>query len=401
MTKRILQIIGLLVLLVCGFQAALAQSQIPITGHFGGVGPNPTNPTVYTVQMQLAYCGANIPRVFGTGSFVATTANYTADSSGLITGSIWPNDLLTCGGVAGGTRYNVSYLVNGSKVGPVVCFQVLSSIGTFNLDTAVPCAVVPPPPPPPGFGSYEFQNLTLAGFLQGTSANFTGDVTALSFHFSTAGPHFTCPGGQFATTFNQDFTFACATPTFSAPVISVFGRTGAVVAANGDYSFSLLAGQIADSQFQATTHSYPIRVGEADHLTNAPTGTNCGATAGQAITALSLNNAANPTCTKGNVAAVNLQHASNTTGCTMTTPSSYDTCTMSVTWPVAFPDNSYQFNCTGINGFDTGNSTAGRAVINGTTSTGKTAAGVTMLVSSQGTSSGNVGFGGMDCIAVE
>lgn len=95
------------------------------------------------------------------------------------------------------------------------------------------------------------------------------------------------------------------------------------------------------------------------------------------------------------------QHGNNNIGCSITSPSSFDTCTVAITWPSAFPDNGYQVSCTGINPFDTGNGTPARAVLNGVAAGDKTASGVTLLVSSQGTSSGNVGFSGVDCIAVE
>jgi hypothetical protein len=95
-----------------------------------------------------------------------------------------------------------------------------------------------------------------------------------------------------------------------------------------------------------------------------------------------------------------IQSASNITGCSMSSPSSYDTCTVSLTWPVAFADNGYQVSCMAINPFDTGNSTPARVVLNGTTSTGKSTTGVTVIISSQGTSSGSVGVSGVDCIGI-
>lgn len=183
MTKRLLRLAGLLFVLAVSAQLALAQSQIPIIGHFGGVGPDPSNPTIYQVQLQLAYCGGNIPRVFGVQSTIATTASYTADSTGLVSGMIWPNDVITCGQTLGGTRYNVSYLVNNSKVGPTVCYQVLSTVGTFNLDAAIPCAVTPPPPPPPPpYVDAEFRNLTLSGDLFGNNGSFSGLLKAYSLN---------------------------------------------------------------------------------------------------------------------------------------------------------------------------------------------------------------------------
>lgn len=397
MARKLLKL-TLLIVTIAIYGVLLAQSRIPVTGHFGGVGTD--TPNNFGVRFELTYCGANLPRVFGVFNPVLTNTTLVVDpTTGLISGQIWPNDFLNCGGTLGGTRYNVTAMVNNVPQGPPQCYQVLSSAGTFNLDTAQPCVQVPPPPPPPGFGDYEFNNLTLTGLLQGTSANFTGDVTALSFHFSTTGAHSVCPTGQVANQFNQDFTFGCV-PFPSAPVTSVFARTGAVAAVNGDYSFSLISGKLGNTQTDSTL-VYPGTFNKAQIWDHTPTASTCAAVAGHALTSVTSDTGGNLACAQATVPSGNLQSASNTVGCTIVSPNSFDTCTMAVTWPVPFPDNTYQFNCTGINAFDTGNGTAGRVVINGTTSTGKTAAGVTMLVSSEGTSTGNVGFGGMDCIAYQ
>jgi hypothetical protein len=168
-----------LFLLLLSAAALFAQTptQIPVTGHFGGVG-HPASGN-FGVKFQLTYCGANLPRVFGIFNPVQTNATFPVDpTTGLISGQIWPNDVLNCGGTLGGTRYNVTAIVNGIPQGQPVCYQVLTSAGTFNLDTAQPCVQVPPPPPPPGFGDYEFNNLTLAGLLSAASADFAGEVTA-------------------------------------------------------------------------------------------------------------------------------------------------------------------------------------------------------------------------------
>jgi hypothetical protein len=52
----------------------------------------------------------------------------------------------------------------------------------------------------------------------------------------------------------------------SAPVSSVFGRTGAVVAVNGDYSFSLISGSLSQTQLPAT-------IGAGTSLTSFDCGT--------------------------------------------------------------------------------------------------------------------------------
>lgn len=52
----------------------------------------------------------------------------------------------------------------------------------------------------------------------------------------------------------------------AAPVSSVFGRTGAVVATSGDYSFSLISGTLAESQL-------PASIGSGSNLTSVDLGT--------------------------------------------------------------------------------------------------------------------------------
>jgi hypothetical protein len=88
------------------------------------------------------------------------------------------------------------------------------------------------------------------------------------------------------------------------------------------------------------------------------------------------------------------QSASSGSGCS-TTGSSYDVCTMSVTWSPAFADTAYQATCTPIGPTDGGNPTSGRATENGITS--KTPSGLTFQVSTGGSSS--ISYTGMDCIA--
>jgi hypothetical protein len=340
MTRKLLRYLGIALLLGSAVQLALAQSQIAVTGHIAAAGPNPSNPTIYQAQFTLAYCGANVPRVFGTGTIAASTATYTADATGLVTGTIWGNDVITCGGVMGGTRYNVSFITNGSRVGPVQCFQVIGA-GPFNLDTAQPCVTVPPPPPPPGQGDYEFHNLTLSGLLSGTSAVLSGDVTALSFHFSTSGAHFTCPTGQVANALLQDFTFGCvAFP--AAPVISVFGRTGAVVAVNGDYSFSLISGKLGNTQTDPTL-VYPGTFNKAQIWDHTPG--LCGTSGGRQEVPTGTDNAGNATGCFVPVPTHTVVATANFTSCAMISYGSTDqNCVATGTWSNTI-SGGYSMSC--------------------------------------------------------
>jgi hypothetical protein len=343
MTRKLLRLLLFALLLVCAVQL-LAQTQIPVTGHISAAGANPSNPTLYQVQMQMIYCGANVPRVFGIGTISASTATYNADSTGLITGTIWPNDVITCGGVMGGTRYNVSFLTNGSRVGPTQCFQVLSTVGTFNFDTAQPCVTVPPPPPPPGFGDYEFNNLTLTGLLTGTNARFTGDVTALTFHFSTSGAHFTCPTGQFADALNQDFTFACAAPAVATPP-TFNGHapvTNNYVPTSGDYSFPMISGKLANTQTDSTL-VYPGTFNKAqiwDHTPNV-----CPTVGGKQEVPTGTDNAGNATGCFVPVPAKTVVATANFTSCAMVSYGSTDqNCVDVGTWSNSI-SSAYSMSC--------------------------------------------------------
>lgn len=339
MTQKLLRLCPIVFLLACATQL-LAQSQIPVTGHISAAGNNPSNPTLYQVQFQMAYCGANVPRVFGIGTIAASTASFTADSNGLVTGSIWPNDVITCGGVAGNTRYNISYVTNGSRVGPMQCFQIVSTMGTFNLDTAQPCVIVPPPTPPPGTPDAHVNNLTVDGLLSGHNASFSGDVTALTFHFLTSGNHFACPGGQFANALRQDFTFGCAAPS-SAPVSSVFGRTGAVAAVSGDYGFSLISGKVASGQMDSTL-TYPGTYNKAQIWDHTPTFSTCAASAGHALASASTDTAGNLTCTyTSTLPALTLSFDAATSDTCIPATSTDSSCTGTITLPSSMGDANY------------------------------------------------------------
>jgi hypothetical protein len=325
------------------FAAALsAQSKIPVTGHVGAVGADPTSPTSYQAQFSLAYCGGNVAKVFGQRTITAQIATFTADSTGLLTGSIWPNDVITCGGVVNGTRYNVSWLVNGVRVGPVQCYQVLSSIGTFNLDTAIPCAVVPPPVPAPGLFDWEFRNLTLAGTLYGVNAIFTGDVTAGSFHFSSSGAHAACGSGSYADQLLADFTFHC-TALPAAVAYTFNGRVGPAFApAANDYSFAMLSGKLGAGQTDATL-IYPGTFNKAQLWDHTPAITSCAATSNQAVASTTSDTAGNLTCTKIAVPATPLVLSFDAAPSDVCTPptSTDSTCSGTITLPSSMGDANY------------------------------------------------------------
>lgn len=124
---------------------AVAQSTIALTGHVsdasGGIAPG------MAVKFELYNCGANFPRVPGSFSIAKQTFTLTPDNTGLLTGTIFPNDRIVCGGVTGSTRYKVTVILNNIPQGLATCYWVQSTTNPFNLDTATPCTTVPPAPP--------------------------------------------------------------------------------------------------------------------------------------------------------------------------------------------------------------------------------------------------------------
>ncbi len=217
---------------------------VAVTGHLGDATGFPA-PGTY-LHAQLTNCGNNQPRIVGSFGIVKQTADFTADSTGLLSGYVVPNDVINCGGVTGGTRYLVSFITNNVPQGPGLCFQILSSQNPFNFDTATPCTVVTPPPPPTPPYDGVFHNLNVTGVLSGTSAVFTGTIQAHEFLLdNTPTP---CPLGQFVISLNPDFSVNCSAA--GAPVTSVFGRTGAVVSQTGDYTCSQVTGCPATLYYQ-------------------------------------------------------------------------------------------------------------------------------------------------------
>lgn len=218
---------------------AQTPSQIGVTGHVGDPG-NILQGT--TLQFQLANCGANQPRVFGYFGYIATVRTFTPDpTTGVVSGSIWPNDVINCGGTTGGTYWNVTFSVGNVPQGPAVCYVLSSTDNPFNLDTAIPCSQLPGPPGPTPPIDVTYHNLTLTGFFAGVAGQFTGQLEVGSLLLDAAPSP--CPSGQFTTGLSGTLALTCATPNYPAvPVTSVFGRTAGVVAQSGDYSCAQVTG---------------------------------------------------------------------------------------------------------------------------------------------------------------
>jgi hypothetical protein len=208
---------------------------IPLTGHLGD--PSSGVPPGMSVKFELYGCGANTPKIVGSFSLIKQNFTVTPDLNGLISGRIVPNDSISCGGVLATTRYNVTTLLDGIPQAPTACYFVQLSVGTFNLDTAIPCTSISPPvPPSPPVDGY-FGNLTYTGVLSGGGAVFGSTVQAHEFLLDfTPNP---CSTGQFMTGYHADFTVICSNPPPTG-VITFNGRPGVVLPVAGDYTAAMV-----------------------------------------------------------------------------------------------------------------------------------------------------------------
>jgi hypothetical protein len=148
---------------------------------------------------------------------------------------VWPNDLIDCNGTTGHSQYSLVLMVGGIPSGTAQCYQVTSTQGVWNMNTQQPIACGQTPPAP---GDVTYNNVVITNFLQGNSADFTGQVEVGSIFVDAARTNCT---SQFMTGLTAYLQPICATLP-AAPVASVFGRTGAVVATSGDYSYSQITG---------------------------------------------------------------------------------------------------------------------------------------------------------------
>jgi hypothetical protein len=84
-----------------------------------------------------------------------------------------------------------------------------------------------------------------------------------------------------------------------------------------------------------------------------------------------------------------------TTGCNLANPSSYDTCTNLITWPVAFADTNYGYTCNGIDAVGSGSV----ALTTSASATGKTTTQATVVTQTMSTGTGQH-FSDIQCIGV-
>jgi large repetitive protein len=156
--RRIIRLLAVVVGFSGAIQAlAVTPVPLPITGNLGAI--QGTGQPYAGVSIQLQNCASPVS-ITGYFGIVQTGYQIRAGSSGLITGTVWPNDLITCNGTTGNSEYNVLMIVNGVPSGTPQCYQVTSTQGAWNLNTQQPITCSQSPPNPQ---DAQFRNLNVTG----------------------------------------------------------------------------------------------------------------------------------------------------------------------------------------------------------------------------------------------
>jgi hypothetical protein len=138
------KIFGLLFILY----AALASATVSVSVNVKSVAT--TVPTqAITVRFLLQNCNGNVPRIVGTGVIVQQSYDFKPSAAGLVTGTIYGNDEIDCGGYQTST-YSVLYLKNGVPIQPSYNYLINAASGAFDLSTAAPISGIPAVYPPDG-----------------------------------------------------------------------------------------------------------------------------------------------------------------------------------------------------------------------------------------------------------
>lgn len=204
---------------------------IAVTGHIGD--PTGAGSTANQVRFELTNCGAALPRVIGHFTLAPRVKVYTADSTGLISGTIWANDQIDCGG-SSLSRYLVTYLVNNTPVGQQYVFNITSLV-PFNLDSATPINSYPPASAPNT--DFFFNSLTLTTFLSAQ------DVFSNFYHFKSAPAQ--CPALQAVVGMTIDFGLNCQAYANLAGAVALNPAGNQTVVQPGGTSLSVNNLQVA------------------------------------------------------------------------------------------------------------------------------------------------------------
>lgn len=220
----------LVLLTVAGAQTP---TTIPITGNLSGLAGQVV-PTAYLL-ITLENCNGGAPRITGFSGIVQMAYQFTADTNGNVNANIWPNDLINCGGTTGATQYSMEIISQGTPIGQTQCYQVVSTQGTWNINTQQPIACQGTPPNPQ---DAQYQNIQA---LQNVSGN-TGTFNALSTGtLTTTGP-VTAPtvGNVQIANFKSGTDFGATVNAAIQATAAAGGATGygVVLIPPGNYSFT-------------------------------------------------------------------------------------------------------------------------------------------------------------------
>ena len=122
---------------------ALAQNTQTVSGNLNdlGAGPAPSDGTSF-YRLELINCGENTPRINGAALLDARYKDFIPDGAGAISGVIYRNDLIECGGVTGLTRYVGTPYKNLQKLWAGQRYNIAGT--PFNINTEQAESAIPP-----------------------------------------------------------------------------------------------------------------------------------------------------------------------------------------------------------------------------------------------------------------
>lgn len=121
-----------------------------VSGHAKKPDGSPLDGSHCVVRFDLAFTGPNVARIPGTTAIAQTYFEVEPDSDdGSFSVDLYGNDLISCNGVIGNTRWRVTYVVDNVS-GPAKLYDITGN--AFSLDEAepidgVPVVVAPSLPP--------------------------------------------------------------------------------------------------------------------------------------------------------------------------------------------------------------------------------------------------------------
>lgn len=163
-----------LLFLLAGCSALFAQTA-SVSGHLfdGSTSPQSTA----SISFTLVNTGGNVCKVSGTAIVVQSPVTFNANGSGAISGTLYRNDFISCGGVSNSVwQYQVA--VNG-QIQPT-CMLATLATSSLNVDNAACSNTVPVITPPTGDTTYcrlDGSNCGFTGNISGQSATFAGSAT--------------------------------------------------------------------------------------------------------------------------------------------------------------------------------------------------------------------------------